>query len=85
MAYKENITDRIRRINPKAIGLLREIEKKFMEETGEPLNAAILTEDMTPEEEQLVIVEYYMRQGASIKQAEELAKETLGVLKANGI
>jgi len=75
-AYKENIKMRIMKINPQAIEFLKRFEEKYKEISGEPFNAAILTEDMTPEEE-LVMIEYYMKRGASFEEAEKQAAITL--------
>ena len=75
-AYKENIKMRIMKINPQAIEFLKRFEEKYREISGEPFNAAILTEDMTPEEE-LVMIEYYMKRGASFEEAEKQAAITL--------
>ena len=76
-AYKENIRMRIMKINPQAIEFLKRFEEKYREISGEPFNAAILTEDMTPEEEELVMIEYYMKRGASFEEAEKQAAITL--------
>jgi len=76
-AYKENIKMRIMKINPQAIEFLNILEEKYREISGEPLSAAILTEDMTPEEEELVMIEYYMKRGLSFEEAEKQAAITL--------
>jgi len=76
-AYKENIKMRIMKINPQAIEFLNILEEKYKEISGEPFNAAILIEDMTPEEKELVMIEYYMKRGLSFEEAEKQAVITL--------
>ncbi len=75
MAYKENIKQRMMEINPKAWEFIQEFDRVYEEITGEKPSGVIVTEDMTPEEEKMAILEYYLRQGMPLEKAEKEAEE----------
>jgi hypothetical protein len=65
MAEREDIKDRVRRINPQAEVILQE----FMQTAG---NIMVFTEDMTTEEKEMVVFESLIKEGISIEEAERL-------------
>ncbi|RMG03550.1 MAG: hypothetical protein D6726_05405 [Nitrospirae bacterium] len=75
MANKENIKQRMMAINPKAWEFLQEFDRVYEEITGEKPYGVIVTEDMTPEEEKMAILEYYLRQGMPLEKAEKETEE----------
>jgi hypothetical protein len=75
MAHKENIRQRVIDINPKAWDFIKEVEKRHEEKTGEKMSTFILTEDMTPEEEKMTILEYFLKKGLPYEEAEIEAEE----------
>ncbi len=62
-------------INPKAWEFLQEFDKVYEEITGEKPSGVIVTEDMTPEEEKMAILEYYLKQGMPLEKAEKETEE----------
>jgi len=76
-AAKDNVIEQIQKTDPRAFEIIQKFEKAYKERTGEYFGGFILTEDMTPEEEELALIEYFLRQGCDIITAGEKAKETL--------
>ncbi len=77
----DDILERIRKVNPKAIGFIREVTKKMKEEGVDISDPVLITEDMTPEEEKMAFIEHYLKQGIVLKEAEELAEDRYNKLQ----
>jgi hypothetical protein len=80
MAEKENIRDRVRRLNPKALALSDQIEAA-MRAHGFSGHVVDLTEDMTDEEQEMAIFEGLIKEGFSPQEAEVMAGERLNLLR----
>jgi hypothetical protein len=80
MAEKENIRDRTRRLNPQIQALSDQIDAALKEQgfTG-PL--VELTEDMTPEEEEMAMFEGLLKEGFSPGEAEVKAKQRIELFR----
>jgi len=71
MAHREDIMDRVRKINPWAADFIEETDKMMGLSADDHV---IITEDMTPEEEKMAHIEYFMKKGHSYEEAERLAE-----------
>jgi hypothetical protein len=80
MAEREDIRSRVRKLNPAILALSDRLEAALREQgfTG-PL--VELTEDMTPEEEEMAIFAGLIKEGCSPEKAEVKAKEKLKLLR----
>lgn len=74
MAEKENIRYRIRRLNPHALIIMDELDKQLLKSgyRGAIVNT---TEDMTREEHELALLEGFLKEGYTEKEAAEKASE----------
>ncbi len=79
MAEREDIKTRSRRINPKVAAIGEAIEKALMENGFH--YSVILTEDMTPEEEEMAFFESYLKEGYSSNEAEQKAKKSADLMR----
>jgi hypothetical protein len=80
MAERENIKDRARRLNL-GIQALNDRIDAALREQGYEGNIVELTEDMTPEEEEMAIFAGLIKEGCSPEEAEVKAKEKLKLLR----
>lgn len=78
MAEKENIRDRIRRINPHALAIADRIDAAYRKAGGRGVGVD-LTEDMTPEEEEMALFEGFIKEGHDPETAGRRAKEWLAI------
>lgn len=76
MANREDIRNRIRRINPKTLEVNDKIDKTLREfgYTGVIVDT---TEDMSTEEEEMALFEGFLKEGYSIEEATAKAKDYL--------
>ncbi|MBA4372251.1 MAG: hypothetical protein C0402_05265 [Thermodesulfovibrio sp.] len=80
MAESENIRERVKRLNPAALELCDEFEKRAAEK-GSRGASVITTDDMTPEEEELALFEGFLKEGHEPATALLKAKQWLSDLK----
>lgn len=78
MANRENIRDRIRRINPRALELIDEIDRQAIK-AGYRGAFVDITEDMTAEETEMALFEGFLKEGYSVEEASRKAKEWAGL------
>jgi hypothetical protein len=62
MAERENIRDRVRRINPEALKVIDMLDKRC-KELGCTGASITVTEDMTSEEEEMALFEGFLKEG----------------------
>lgn len=75
MAIKDDIRERIRKINPKALNVIDIIDKAMRESNCDYDGGITLTENMTEEERKMQYYEYFIKKGYQPKEAEELTKK----------
>jgi hypothetical protein len=76
MASSENIINRIKKTNPD----MAEVVRDFISATGSK-GLIMLTDDMTPEEEEMAVFKSLIEDGYSAEDAEHLAPVSLRELK----
>ncbi len=84
MAQREDIKEKIRKLNPRALALIDEFDKAYLKAVREigawagPSATVTVTEDMAPEEQDMVIFEGFLKEGwapcEARKQTEEFKK-----------
>lgn len=75
MAHREDITQRLREIDPRLPTIIKKINELLKKNGADFSDAVITTDDMTEEEEKLAFLYYYLKQGILPGKAEELAEE----------
>jgi hypothetical protein len=81
MAERENIRDRIRRNNPQALAVIDAVEETYKKAGGRGVGVD-LTEDMTPEEEEMALFEGFLKEGYDVEMANRKAKEWLAIFQS---
>ena len=79
MAQRENMRDRIRKINPQALVILDKFDRQC-QLAGCHGVSVTTTEDMTPEEEEMALFEGFIKEGYSTEEATAKAKDWLALL-----
>jgi hypothetical protein len=79
MAEREDIRSRSRRISPQ-VATAGEIIEKALIESGFKYSV-ILTEDMTPGEEEMAFFESYLKEGYPPNEAEQRAKKSADLMR----
>jgi hypothetical protein len=62
MAIKEDIREKIKKMNPAALALFDEFDKRALA-NGSRGASVTTTDDMTPEEEEMALFEGYLKEG----------------------
>jgi len=70
MGERENIRDRIKQINPRALMVCDQIDSLMKGSVG-----VTITEDMTPEEEEMALYGGFLKEGYPPEIAEKKAKQ----------
>jgi len=70
MGKRENIRDRIKQINPRALMVCDQIDSLMKGSVG-----VTITEDMTPEEEEMALYGGFLKEGYPPEIAEKKAKQ----------
>mgnify|MGYP001598529189 FL=1 len=78
MAQRKDIRENTRQIDPRMAAMVEAIEKAFRKHGLTP--GVTLTEDMTPEEEDMALFEGYLKGGYSEDIASKKAKERLALI-----
>jgi len=76
MAEKENLRDRIKLVNPYALGVT-DLMKQNLREAGYKGPVVEVTEDMSREEKEMALFEGFLKEGCSSDEANRKAKEWL--------
>ncbi len=74
MAEREDIRDRIRRINPKALEIMDIFDEEYRKAGGTGVTVDT-TEDMTEEEKEMALFEGFIKEGYPPDIADRQAKE----------
>lgn len=74
MAERENIRDRIRRLNPRALAVNDELDRQLLKD-GYRGAIVSTTEDMTREEHEMALLEGFLKEGYPEPEAAKKAKE----------
>ena len=80
MAYRDDIRERTKKLNPRILELSDQIDT-VLREQGYDGNIVELTEDMTPEEEELELFAEFLKEGYPEDIAALKAKETLALME----
>ncbi|MEC4685397.1 MAG: hypothetical protein VST71_06670 [Nitrospirota bacterium] len=80
MAERENIRERIRKVNPGAVHLIRRMDRQLL---NAGYRGAIVdtTEDMTEDEEWMALFEGFLREGYAEAEAQAKATQWLELSK----
>ena len=80
MAQKEDIRERVRKQDPRALEIFDMVDRKVREMGGSPSATVTLTDDMSREEQIMAIIEGCLKDGLSLPEAEQKAIDTLDIL-----
>ena len=79
MAERENIRKRIKKLPPQIVAAGDAIEKALVESGCTDM--VILTEDMSPGEEEMAFFEKYLKDGQPAETAEQEAKDSVSLMR----
>lgn len=79
MAERENIRDRSRRVNPAGLALIDKVDEA-LRAVGARGVSVHLTEDMTPEEEEMALFTGFLQEGHPVETATRKTKEWLAII-----
>ena len=82
MANRDNVRVRITRMNPQALAIMDLVDRKVKELGGTYTISVTLTGDMTRDEQVMALIEKYVKEGATIAEAESKAESTLAFLES---
>lgn len=77
MANREDIRARVRKLNPRALAVMDELDRQLAKLGGGSGVTVTTTEDMTPEEEEMTLFEGFLKEGYPEEIAARKAKEWL--------
>ena len=80
MAERDNERIRIRKIDPQAHTIMDLVDRKVRDLGGSNSISVTLTEDMPGEEQIMVLIEKYIKEGATLAEAERKARSALALL-----
>jgi|GEM_PF-1217897 len=84
-AYYDNMLDRLKETDPEFVKVIETVEeglRRFHKALGVDYNnpyRVIVTEDTTEEEAEMQCIECFLKQGATIEEAERYAKEWMEI------
>jgi hypothetical protein len=77
MAKKEDIRDRVRKVNPRALEIFDELDRQLLKRGGGSGVIVTTTEDMGPEEQEMALFEGFLKEGYTEEVAAQKAREFL--------